>query len=130
MKWILLILCLSGCVNAFPDNRFQEEAVKTFAHYNAIHHLNIPVPQVYLGATPGPFAGATWCPLDGTYTKCSITLNPSRSANLEQTLIHEEAHVICVLSVQGCKPTDHSKAWQDIALELGLNPGDSYINQE
>lgn len=126
MKWILL-LCLSGCAT-LPENGYQVEAIKTFAHYNTVHHTAIPIPQVYLGATPGPFAGSTWCPMEnGTYTHCSITLNPSRSANLEQTLIHEEAHVICVLNVAGCKPTDHDKAWQEIALELGLNPDDSYI---
>ena len=123
MKWMLALLILSGCaMNSLPDNPYQKEAIKTFAHYNSVHHLNIAVPMVYVGATEGPYAGTTTCK-----SVCIITLNEVRSVNMEQTLIHEEAHAICMESSPDCHIHEHGITWQKIALELGLDNRDSYI---
>jgi len=47
---------------------------------------------------------------------------------MENTLPHEIAHVICVMSVPECLPDDHGKKWQAIALELGVSKDDGYIS--
>lgn len=125
MKGILFSLLLCGCaVQTLPDNAYQAQAAQIISAYNLKHHLNLEVPEVRLGSTQAPFAGTTWC----NSRQCFITLNPQLSANLNQTLIHELSHAICVNTVHGCLVTDHDKTWQEIALELGLSDKDSYIS--
>lgn len=125
MKYFIGLLFLSGCATQpLPDNEYQAEAVQIIGAYNVKYHLALEIPEVRLGSTPVPYAGMTWC----QKKRCYITLNPARSADMNQTLIHELAHDICVFTVPGYLPQDHGKKWQEIALELGLSPTDSYIN--
>ena len=124
MKYIIICLLLASCAEVpLQDNPYQRQAVVDFARYNFAHHLNLAVPQVYLGPTEGPYAGETVCG-----HRCFIVINPSRSIDMNQTLIHEEAHAVCVETVPDCRVMSHDKAWQSIALELGLNPNDSYVH--
>lgn len=132
MKYFIGLLFLSGCATQpLPDNEYQVQAVRIIGAYNAKHHLALEIPEVHIGSTPVPYAGYTWCQKhDDKFTHCFITLNPNVSADMNQTLIHELAHDICVFTVPGYLPQDHGKAWQEIALEIGLSPKDSYINPE
>jgi len=73
--------------------------------------------------------GETKC----SHVECIIIISPHRAFHeqsyaMENTLPHEIAHVICVMSVPECLPDDHGKKWQAIALELGVSKDDGYIS--
>lgn len=91
MKWILLVLALSGCASVPDDGlqgTLQQEASKRVAAFNALRGVNFPVPTIEVSSL-GDYAE--------TYSATSITIDRERCLKdmddcLNDTIPHELAH--------------------------------------
>lgn len=134
------ILALSGCAAAIPQpvDPFQARAAELIDGYNTRHGTHVPVPRVMIDAPAVVvWQGETVCQRQpaGGWADCVIFIAPHRAFHeaayaLENTVPHEVAHVICLMTVPGCGSDDHGPAWQAIALELGVDPADSYFHAD
>ena len=131
MKYLIIVLLLAGCAGqpiVYQDNPYQTRAIELVKQWNANHGTNLPAPVVFVGMTQGLDYGNDYCNSNGCTIAISARLISERPEYaMANMLPHELAHHICVITIPGCTPNDHSKAWQVIALELGLSSDDWYI---
>ena len=144
MRGLILcaVLALTGCAGfvqpRLGSGPLQDRATELVNAYNVRHGTHYPVPAVRVGSTFPLFQAQTWCPRqpDGTYSHgCYITVRPSRAYQqtayaLANTLPHEVAHALCAMAHPDTDYRDHGPAWRAIALELGLDPHDIYMQED
>lgn len=133
---LLAALLLSACAITpdYQDNPYQRRAFELVDRYNAAHGTHVPYPVVRIGSLANLDEGQAYCPVhaDG----CWLTINAAFDAQrhgpdyaLSNSTPHEVAHHICVYLKLCPRGNYHGPEWQAIALELGLDPKDSFITK-
>ena len=130
MKYLILLLALTGCASLSPQdarlrNQLQADATQRVTAFNKRYHADITTPTIVLQNIPG-FYGET---VPGEIIINPVLCRQRLRGCFNDTVPHELAHAELLQSNRqrghwafGRFYLDHGKAWCDTMRAFGGNP--------